>query len=137
MNGGIHPAERVWIEGEPKDPRDVRVGDRIDTVGPRRGRVEKVTRGSGRGTVWLYGASGACIRCLRDQRVQVSVGGKTRFRRAGKIKPGEFLIGLVSGRLCVDPVVAIRTLEEAVPAIYLEIPPVSLISAEGLVTRPS
>ena len=56
---------------------------------------------------------------------------------AEKIKLGDFLLGLVSGRVCVDPVVAIRTVEENVPAVYLVLPPVSLISEEGLMTRPS
>lgn len=99
--------------------------------------MEKVVQGSGRGTIWLHGASGAQIRCLRDQRVQVSVAGRTRFRRAEKIKLGDFLLGLVSGRLCVDPVVAIRTLEENVPAVYLYVPSISLISEEGLLCRPA
>ena len=99
--------------------------------------MEKVTQGSGRGTIWLYGASGAQIRCLKDQRVQISVAGRTRYRAAEKIKPGDFLLGLVSGRVCVDPVVAIRTLEESVPAVYLEVPPISLVSEGGLLCRPA
>jgi len=56
---------------------------------------------------------------------------------AEKIRPGDFLLGLVSGRLCVDPVVAIRTLEENVPAVYLEVPSISLVSEEGLLCRPA
>lgn len=137
MRGAVHPAERLWVNGEAVSPKDIRTGDTIESVGPRRARVKKVVQGSGRGTIWLHGASGAQIRCLRDQRVQVSVAGRTRFRRAEKIKLGDFLLGLVSGRLCVDPVVAIRTLEENVPAVYLYVPSISLISEEGLLCRPA
>lgn len=137
MRGAVHPAEKLWVNGAPVAPKDIRPGDTIESAGARRARVEKVTQGSGRGTIWLYGASGAQIRCLKDQRVQISVAGRTRYRAAEKIKPGDFLLGLVSGRVCVDPVVAIRTLEESVPAVYLEIPPVSLVSEGGLLCRPA
>ena len=137
MRGAIHPAESIWVNGVLTVPRDIRPGDRIESTGPRRARVAKVVQGSGKGTIWLHGASGAQMRCLRDQRVQISVAGRTRYRMAEKIKPGDFLLGLVSGRLCVDPVVAIRTVEENVPAIYLEMPPISLVSEEGLMTRTS
>ena len=99
--------------------------------------MKRVTQGRGRGTVWLYGASGAQIRCLWDERVRVRTRGHYGFRMASRIKPGDFIYGLVSGRLCVDPVVAIRTVEESVPAVYLEIPAVSLVSEEGLLCRPS
>jgi hypothetical protein len=137
MTGAVHPAERLWVNGEPVAPKDIRVGDTIESAGARRARVEKVTQGSGRGTIWLYGASGAQIRCLKDQRVQISVAGRTRYRTAEKIKPGDFLLGLVSGRVCVDPVVAIRTMEESVPAVYLEVPAISLVSEEGILCRPA
>ena len=137
MRGAIHPAEPVWVNGVPTEPRNIRVGDTIESAGARRARVAKVMQGSGRGTVWLHGASGVQIRCLRDQRVQISVAGRTRYRMAEKIKPGDFLLGLVSGRICVDPVVAIRTVEERVPAVYLDIPPVSLVSEEGILCRRS
>lgn len=137
MKGAIHAAEPIWANGVPTAPRDIRPGDTIESAGARKARVKAVVQGSGAGTVWLHAASGAQIRCLRDQRVQISVAGRTSYRRAEKIKPGDFLLGLVSGRLCVDPVVAIRTVEENVPAIYLEIPPISLVSAEGLLCRPS
>ena len=137
MRGAVHSAENLWVNGAPKAPRDIRPGDTIESAGAKRARVKKVVQGSGRGTVWLHGASGARIRCLRDQRVQISVAGRTRYRMAEKIKPGDFLLGLVSGRICVDPVVAIRTVEENVPAIYLDVPPISLVSGEGLLCRHS
>lgn len=137
MIGAVHPAEKLWVNGAPVAPKDIRPGDTIESAGARRARVEKVTQGSGRGTIWLYGASGAQIRCLRNQRVQVSVAGRTRFKMAEKIRPGDFLLGLVSGRVCVDPVVAIRTLEENVPAVYLEVPSISLVSEGGLLCRPA
>jgi hypothetical protein len=136
MNGAIHPSEPVWVNGRPTPPAEIRPGDRIDSTGTRRPMVTKVVRGGGKGTVWLYGASGARIRCLRDQRVQLSVGGRIRYKRAEKVAPGDFMMGLVSGRVCVDPVVAIRVVEESVPAIYLEMPSVSLVSEEGLLCRP-
>lgn len=137
MRGAVHPAEKLWVNGAPVAPKDIRPGDTIESAGARRARVEKVTQGSGRGTIWLYGASGAQIRCLKDQRVQISVAGRTRYRAAEKIKPGDFLLGLVSGRVCVDPVVAIRTLEESVPAVYLEVPAISLVTEGGLLCRPA
>lgn len=140
MAGAIHAAEPVWANGRPTPAKDLKAGDELDVIGaygPRRARVEKATRGSGKGTVWLHGASGAQIRCLWDERVAISVGGRRRFRMAAKVQPGDFLYGLVSGRLCIDPVVAIRTTVESVPAIYLTIPAVSLLSEEGLLCRPS
>ena len=137
MRGGVHPAECLWVNEQPTAPRDIRAGDTIETGDRRRARVTKVVQGSGRGTVWLHGASGAQIRCLRDQRIQLSVEGKKRYRRAEKVKPGDFMVGLVSGALCVDPVVAVRTVEENVPAVYLEMPAVTLLSEEGLLMRPS
>lgn len=118
-------------------PAEIRPGDKIDSTGARRARVEKTTRGGGKGTVWLYGASGARIRCLLDQRVQVNVAGRIRYKQAAKLKPGDFMVGLVSGVRCVDPVVAIRTIEENVPAIYLAMPCVPLCTEEGLLCLPS
>lgn len=136
MKGAIHTAELIWVNERPTMPRDIRAGDSVESGDGKKARVKRVTQGSGRGTVWLHGASGAQIRCLRDQRVQISVAGRTRYRMAEKIKPGDFLLGLVSGRICVDPVVAIRTVEENVPAVYLELPAISLVSEEGLLCRP-
>lgn len=137
MRGAIHAAEPIWVNDRPMAPREIKAGDKVESTGGRRARVVKATQGNGRGTVWLHGASGARIRCLLDQRVQISVAGRARYRMAGKIKPGDFLLGLVSGRICVDPVVAIRTVEESVPAIYLEIPAISLVSEEGILCRPA
>lgn len=140
MVGAVHAAEPLWANGRPTLAKDLKAGDELDVVGPggpRRARLGKATQGSGSGTVWLHGASGAQIRCLWDERVAVSIGGRRRFRMAAKVRPGDLLCGLVSGRICVDPVVAIRTTVERVPAVFLTIPAVSLISEEGLLCRPA
>lgn len=140
MNGAVHPAEPLWVNGRPTSPREIKAGDEIEGFahnGLRRVLVKKARAGSAAGTVWLHGASGAAIRCLLDERVAVSVGGRRRYRKASAVRPGDFLLGMISGVLCVDPVVAIRTTPESVPAVYLEIPPISLLSEEGLLCRPS
>ena len=140
MNGVIHPAEPIWADDVLLKPAEIRAGSMIETFGPRgprRARVEKTVQGSGRGTVWLHGASGACIRCLHDERVAVYVAGRQRYRRAGKVQPGDFLCRYVGWTLTVDPVVAIRTFTENVPAVYLTLPAVSLLSEEGYLVRPS
>ena len=138
--GAILASGLIWVNGEAIPAKEIKRGDEVDALGykgPRKARVERVTQGSGKGTVWLHGASGAQIRCLWDQRVAVSIGGRRRYRRAGAIKPGDFVLGLVSGTVCVDPIVAVRTTVESVPAIYLEMPSVTLISEEGLLCRPA
>ena len=99
--------------------------------------MAKTVAGQGRGTVWLHGASGACIRCLLDERVAVHSDGRRGYRRAGKIRIGDFLVRLVGGIPTVDPVVAIRSLEESVPVVYLTLPAASLLSEEGIACRPS
>jgi hypothetical protein len=140
MHGAVHPAEPVWVNGRPVKPGEIRSGDEVDSFdskGPRRARVAKTTVGGGKGTVWLHGASGACVRCLHDERVAVFSHGRRAYRMAGAIQPGEFLVRLVGGKLTVDPIVATRTLTEPVAAVYLEMPSVALISEEGLLCRPS
>lgn len=140
MMGAIHSAEPVWANGQATPAKELRVGDEVESYGLRglrRARVRKVTHGSGKGTIWLHGASGAQIRCLHDERVAISVEGRRRYLRASAVRPGDFLLGMISGVLCVDPVVAIRMTVESVPAVYLEIPSISLISEEGLLCRPS
>jgi hypothetical protein len=119
---------------------DLRAGDEMDVLGyrgPRRARVEKTVAGQGKGTIWLHGASGACIRCLLDERVAVYSRGKRAYRKAEKIRCGDFLVRLVDGTATVDPVVAIRSLEESVSVVYLTLPAASLLSEEGLAVRPS
>ena len=140
MIGALHSAEPIWVNGRPTSAGEIRTGDEANVFGARgvgRARVTRVVKGAGKGTVWLHGASGAQIRCLWDQRVAVNTGGRRRFRRASTIQPGDFIYGLVGGRLCIDPVVAVRSTVESVPAIILELPAVSLLSKEGLLTRPS
>lgn len=140
MRGAIHPSEPLWVNGALLPARELRPGDEVESYGlrgVRRARVAKVTHGGGQGTVWLHGASGAQIRCLHDERVAISVGGRRRYRRASAVRPGDFLLGMVSGILCVDPVVAIRETVENVPAVFIDIPCVSLITEEGLLVRPS
>mgnify|MGYP000874306003 CR=1 FL=1 len=99
--------------------------------------MNRVTHGGGKGTVWLHGASGAQIRCLWDERVAVLIDGKRRYRRAELVEMGAFPCRYVAGLMTVDPVVAIRTLQESVPVTILEIPAVSLLSEEGYLCRPS
>lgn len=135
MKGAIHAEEPVWVNEQPTRPTEIRAGDKVESTGARRARVEKARRGQGQGTVWLHGASGACIRCLHDERVAVYVDGRRRFRRAAKVAPGDLIMRLVGGRLTIDPVIAIRTLTESVPAVYLEMPSVSLLSEEGFLCR--
>lgn len=140
MEGAIHSAEPVWANGRVTPAKELRSGDEVESYGARgvrRARVAKVRHGSGKGTVWLHGASGAAIRCLWDERVAVFAKGKRTYRKAGDITPGDFIYGMVSGVLCVDPVVAVRSTVESVPAVYLVLPNVSLISEEGLLCRPS
>jgi len=69
--------------------------------------------------------------------VAVYTNGKRGYRRADNIQMGDFLCRVVDVAITVDPVVAIRTLEESVPAIFIEVPAVSLISEEGILMRPS
>lgn len=141
MQGAVHAAEPLWVNGRATSPREIRPGDEVEAVNGlgavRRARVKKTVHGGGRGTVWLHSASGALIRCLMDERVAVHVNGRRTFRRAENVGCGDFLYRLVAGRLTVDPVVAVRVLPESVHALILEIPPVSLVSEEGLLCRPS
>lgn len=140
MEGAVHSAEPLWVNGRPTSPREIKAGDEVEALGQngfRRALVTKVRQGSGKGTVWLHGASGAAIRCLLDERVAVYADGRRRFRQAAKIRPGEFLCRVVSGAVTVDPVVAVRTLLENVPALYLELPAVSLVTEEGILCRPA
>lgn len=141
MTGAIHNAEPVWVNGRPTQPKEIERGDEVACIAAsgrlRRARVNRVTRGGGKGTVWLHGASGAQIRCLWDERVAILVEGKRRYRRAEAVQMGDFLCRLVDGQMTVDPVVAIRQVQESVPAIILEIPAVSLLSEEGYLCRPS
>jgi hypothetical protein len=98
--------------------------------------VEKTRAGQGQGTIWLHTASGACIRCLLDERVAVYAG-KRSYRTAQKVGIGDFLLRVVGGRETVDPVVATRSLVESVPVVYLTVPAVSLVSEEGIICRPA
>jgi hypothetical protein len=140
MVGAVHPAEPIWVNGRAVMPAEIHSGDVVDSFdskGPRRGRVEKTRQGGGKGTVWLHGASGACVRCLHDERVAVFSKGRRSYRRADAVQPGEFLVRLVQGKLTVDPIVATRTVTEPVAAIYLEMPSVALVTEEGVLCRPA
>ena len=140
MTGAVHNAESLWVNGRPTQPKEIEASDEVLCISSgklRRARVNRVTRGGGKGTVWLHGASGAQIRCLWDERVVVLVDGKRRYRRAEAVEMGDFLCRLVDGQMTVDPVVAIRQTQESVPVTILEIPAVSLLSEEGYLCRPS
>ena len=139
MTGAIHPAEPVWANGRPTRPLDLRPGDEVDGFAlgrARRATVTKAMPGQGRGTVWLHTASGACLRCLVDERVAVRKG-RTRYRAASHVEIGDFLVRVVAGAETVDPVVAIRFQEEMLSTVYLTMPAVSLVTEEGIVCRPS
>jgi len=140
MRGAFHSAELLWVNGRPTQPKEIHAGDEIACYAREAVRevtVLRVTSGGGKGTVWLHGASGAQIRCLWDERVAILVAGKRRYRRAEAIQMGDFLCRYVDGMLTVDPVVAIRQMQESVPVVILEIPAVSLLSEEGYLCRPS
>jgi len=140
MRGAFHSAELLWVNGRPTQPKEIKVGDEIACYAReavREALVLKTTQGSGRGTVWLHGASGAQIRCLWDERVAVLIDGKRRYRKAEDVEMGAFLCRYVDGMMTVDPVVAIREMKENVPVVILEIPAVSLLSEEGYLCRPS
>lgn len=138
MIGPVHNAEPMWVNNRPTAPVEIRMGDEILCFlhkAVRRARVSRTIKGSGKGTVWLHGASGAQIRCLWGQRVAIQSKGRRVYLPAEEVRPGDFLYRVVDEKLTVDPVIATRQTEEPVLVTIIEVPAVSLLSEEGFLWR--
>lgn len=140
MFGAMDAASVIWTQEGPLAVRDLSVG--VEVLGLaqgdiRRRRITRTVDGSRAGVVWLHGASGASVRCLHAERIWTLHRGVRSWRQAKDVMPGMFIHRMVDGILTVDPVVATTTTEEAVPAVLLEIPNLTLLSEEGVLCRPS